>query len=42
MASNSEVLQHEALSRAVSGQSVANYKDIFEGFVSQTDKVGAL
>lgn len=35
MASNAEAIQHDALSRAVSGQSVANYKDIFDGFTAK-------
>jgi len=35
MASNSEAIQHEALSRAVQGQSVANFSSIFQGFMAK-------
>src|SRR5882672_8238650 len=31
----SSTIQHEALSRAVSGQSFANYQSIFEGFMAK-------
>jgi len=32
---HSSTIQHEALSRAVSGQSFANYQSIFEGFMAK-------
>lgn len=33
--SSNPAIQQEALSRAVSGQSVVNYRDIFEGFMAR-------
>ena len=41
MGAATQAIQKEALSRAVSGQSFANYKEIFEGFmrkgIAETD-----